>query len=379
MPLITFLAQIRDGYIARDFSVNTKFPSSMALVGMRDIRDYVIHVHPDAASTGLTSPFNIKKEALTLANFTQGEIETLYKQHTEASGQIFEPDAIERAWYWTEGQPCLVNALAYEVICKILTKDYQIPVTAMLIDQAAETIIKRRDTHIDSLLEHLKEARVARVMDSIFASTVSYVSSTDDDRQYCIDLGLVVSNEQNELRPSNAIYREVIVRVITDEIQHVLNKTIPDFPWTNGQVILMTELLKEFQKYWRKGSLSFPNRKRNFIASHYDEALYSFILESFLQRLVNGQAVVLRQFAEGRGAVDIGISYNKREYIVEVEIKSNKSLNDSLTQLAKYLDANGEQEGWLVIFDRNINRSWDKKITWNTVEFQGKSIHIVGC
>jgi hypothetical protein len=75
----------------------------MALIGMRDIRDYIAKVRPGSKSKGITSPFNIKKEALTLANFTQNEIEMLYKQHTEASGQIFEPAAIEQVWHWSEG------------------------------------------------------------------------------------------------------------------------------------------------------------------------------------------------------------------------------------------------------------------------------------
>ena len=84
-PLVTFLAQIRDGYLMRHRSPKTKFPRSLALVGMRDIRDYLVQVRPDSASTGLASPFNVKKKALPLAHFTQEEIAALYRQHTEAT------------------------------------------------------------------------------------------------------------------------------------------------------------------------------------------------------------------------------------------------------------------------------------------------------
>ncbi|MDR1297456.1 MAG: AAA-like domain-containing protein, partial [Deltaproteobacteria bacterium] len=113
--LITFLAQVRDGYIYRDATIN-KFPSSIALVGMRDIRDYLTSNHPEAEGHHLASPFNIVSERMTLANFTLDEIRSLYHQHTEATGQVFEESAVERAWYWTEGQPWLVNAMAQEII-----------------------------------------------------------------------------------------------------------------------------------------------------------------------------------------------------------------------------------------------------------------------
>jgi predicted AAA+ superfamily ATPase len=196
-PLITFLRQIRLGYINRyDRTDKLSFPSSISLIGMRDIRDYLTKTRPESDSKQLASPFNIKKKTLILANFTYEEIKSLYSQHTNASGQLFKDSVFDRAWYWTEGQPWMVNALAYEAICEILKNDYSMAVTGEIIDQAATVLSNRRDTHIDSLRERLKEPRVARVMDSVFAGTMSYKSVTDEDRRLCIDLGLVVVNEK---------------------------------------------------------------------------------------------------------------------------------------------------------------------------------------
>ncbi|MDR2422639.1 MAG: AAA-like domain-containing protein [Deltaproteobacteria bacterium] len=215
--LLTFLGQIRDAYQIRHNKGN-KFPRSMALVGMRDVRDYLSQVRPDSASMGVASLFNIKKDAFTLPNFTRSEIGTLYRQHTKASGQVFLDSAIDRAWHWSEGQPWLVNALAYESVVKILRNDYSATIDGKLMDQAAEALIKRRDAHIDSLWERLKETRVARVMDSVFASTVSEVPVDSDDRKYCVDLGLVVPVENGNLRPANALYQEILSRAILDPI-----------------------------------------------------------------------------------------------------------------------------------------------------------------
>jgi hypothetical protein len=150
--LISFLRQLRDGYITRSIA---PFVHSLALVGMRNIRDFKAKIRPDSDTLGSASPFNITKVALTIKNFTKEEIVTLYRQHTDETGQLFEPDAIETVWQQTQGQPWLVNAIACEVVEQILQSDYTRPVTAGMVTTAIQTIILRRDTHVDSLLERL--------------------------------------------------------------------------------------------------------------------------------------------------------------------------------------------------------------------------------
>jgi hypothetical protein len=379
-PLITFLRQIRNGYNSRTEEDRTKlsFPSSMALIGMRDIRDYIAKVRPGSESKGISSPFNIKKEALTLANFTQDEIGTLYKQHTEASGQIFEPDAIERAWYWTEGQPWLVNALAYETITKILNKDYTVTVTKDMINSAAEAIIKRRDTHIDSLLERLKEPRIRRVIQPVILGKVRLPDDvTDDDKQYVIDLGLL-KIIKGKLKPANPIYSEVILRTLSNRYQEELPEELEN-KWMDGNTLDMTSLLKEFQTFWRNNSEMMGN------PYNYNETIPHLVCFAYLQRVINGGVQTLsREFALGMKRVDLNAIYQGHSYPVEIKLKGEDKFEplrhrDALAQIQGYMNTCGAKEGWLVIFDRDPSRTWDEKITWNTVEFQEKTIHIVGC
>ena len=67
-----------------------------------------------------SSPFNIKVASLTMRNFNLAEVGELYQQHTAATGQIFTPEAIETAYDLTQGQPWLVNALAKEIVEKMV-------------------------------------------------------------------------------------------------------------------------------------------------------------------------------------------------------------------------------------------------------------------
>ncbi|MDR1298716.1 MAG: AAA-like domain-containing protein, partial [Oscillospiraceae bacterium] len=207
--LITFLRQLRSGYNSRS---SYPFVHSIALVGMRNIRDFKARVRPESETLGSASPFNIVTESLTLKNFTTDEIRALYKQHTDETGQVFEEDAIELVYEQTRGQPWLVNAIAREAIEKQLGGDYTRPVTAEMIETSIQTIILRRDTHIDSLLERLKEERVRRVIEPIILG--EYVADRlSDDYRYVKDLGLI-SDADSKLKPANPIYAEVIARTL---------------------------------------------------------------------------------------------------------------------------------------------------------------------
>jgi hypothetical protein len=326
----------------------------------------------------LASPFNIKKDSLTLKNFTVQEIEALYSQHTEESSQVFYRTAIDRVWHWSEGQPWLVNALAYEVIVNNLKKNYSIAVTGSHIDNAAEELIKRRDTHIDSLLAKLAEPRVIKVMDSVFAGTISSVSLDDEDRRYCIDLGLVVQNDNQSLRPANQIYKEVMARVITDPIQYALDPNIAKKQWADGKILFVNDLLTSFQLFYRKNSESFPKQFKNLVALKFDEATFAFMLQSYLQKAVNSGAIVHREYSEGRGSVDLAAIYQGREYLIEVKLHENSTLEESLAQLAGYLDRAGEKEGWLVIFDPS-GKLWKDKVYYDKKVYKEYTIHVFGC
>ncbi|HRW08875.1 MAG TPA: AAA family ATPase, partial [Caldilineaceae bacterium] len=145
--LISVLHQLRDGYTGRP----TTFPWSLALIGLRDVRDYKV---ASGGSTRLntSSPFNIKVASLTLDNFTAEEVSTLYQQHSAETGQEFTPEARQHAFDLTQGQPWLVNALA-KLCVEDLVPDLTQPVTVAHIDKAKEILILRRDTHLDSLAE----------------------------------------------------------------------------------------------------------------------------------------------------------------------------------------------------------------------------------
>jgi hypothetical protein len=367
--LITFLRQIRDGFITRS---QIPFVHSIALVGMRNIRDYKSKIRDNQQTMGSASPFNIITKALTLKNFSLEDIETLYAQHTQATKQVFERAAIDKIVEQTDGQPWLVNAIAREVIEEILDNDWTKPVTSELVEQAIQNIILRRDTHIDSLLDKLKDPRVRRIIEPIILGKTNVINRSDDDTQYCIDLGLI-SDKNNVLMPANKIYAEVIIRTLNCDSQYNLHTQIAN-PWIDKTgKIDMTGLLKGFQQFWRENSDIWVDKY------DYKEAAPHLILQAFLQRVINGGGNILREYASGRERMDLCVVYEGNKYPIELKLKySNSVVQKGIEQLANYMDTIGETTGWLVIFDRSDTKDWDEKIFWQTEHYEGKTIHVVG-
>lgn len=368
--LITFLRQLREGYISRG---SIPFLHSVALVGMRNIRDYKSKLRDDQQTLGSASPFNIVTEAFTLKNFTLPEITALYQQHTDRTGQVFQREAIEKVMAYSDGQPWLVNAIARECITKLLNNDHSQPITPLLVEQAAQNIMQRRDTHIDSLLDKLKDERVRKVIEPLIIGEKNEISITAEDTQYCIDLGLITA-ENGQIKPANLIYKEVIIRALSFDTQFHLMKNVENI-WAKPDGHLdMDGLMKAFQLFWRENSEIWEEKYE------YKEAAPHLILQAFLQRVINGGGDILREYANGNRRMDLCVRFGNKQYPIEIKINYGpKTIPDGLAQLADYMDSLGQKTGWLVIFDRDKAKPWEKKIFWKTETSPKITIHTVGC
>ena len=252
--LISFLRQIRDGYINRVFS---PFAHSLALVGMRDVRDYKASVRDGQTTLGSASPFNIKTKSLTLRGFTRDEIADLYAQHTDETGQGFPDEVSDWVFEQTQGQPWLVNAVAREMVMELGENDPSVILTLEMAKQAVRNIILRRETHIDSLLERLKEPRVRRVIEPMMLGEDRAVDPMSDDVAFVLDLGLC-RYENNRLNPANPIYAEVIGRTLSWSSQFYMGEA--DLPYVLQRYgsaeggLDMMHLMRDFQQFWRENS-----------------------------------------------------------------------------------------------------------------------------
>ena len=228
--LVTFLRQLRDGCISRQ--KGRDFPASIALIGMRNIRDFKAKIRPDRETLGSASPFNVITKAMTPRAFTAEEVAELYQQHTDATGQVFEPGVAALAYDYSRGQPYLVNALARWCMDEIHDRRFAEPITLADMHEAKEKIIRERGTHLDSLMERMKEPRVRRVVEPVMLGGTVNRDELNDDLSYVLDLGLLVS-EKDVLVPANPMYAEIIGRYLSWGTQQNVRMLVPETPWAS--------------------------------------------------------------------------------------------------------------------------------------------------
>ena len=348
--LESVLRQLRDGYSNRPHA----FPHSIILCGLRDVRDYKI-LSGSSSHLSTSSPFNIKTESLLLPNFTASQVRELYLQHTQATGQMFEEEAFSKAWELTEGQPWLVNALAREVVQKMGIPATQ-NITSWHMEQAAQNLILARQTHLDSLVDKLKDERVKRVVEPILAGKMLTVDCTyDDDVSYVRDLGLISLNPP--VRISNPIYREVVVRVLSSRVTDSIELERLTFVKQDG-LLDVGVILSEFMIWWKRhGEIMLQG-------TYYSEAAAQLVFMAWLQRVVNGGGLIDREYGVGRGRMDVLVrwpipdsplpqawQYEAFELKVWAD-RCSDPLEEGLEQLDRYLSRLHLDRGTLVIFDR---------------------------
>ena len=371
--LIGFLRQLRNGRIT--YKAPNSFPVSIALIGLRNIRDYKMRIRPEGQSTGEASPFNVITKAMTLRSFTEPELRALYRQHTDETGQAFEEEALKLAWEYSQGQPYLANALARWCVEEIHREDFSQPVTGADMAEAKEKLIRERGTHLDSLMEKVYDPRIKPLVVQALLGGEIERDVHREDVAYALDLGLFVE-ERGVLMPANPIYRETIGRYMTRGTQDTILARIPEAPWAKEDGLDMPGLMEAFQQFWRENA-----SETAFLSQQFHEAYPHLVLQAFLQRVINGGGQIVREMALGSGRLDLGIMFRGAVYAVEVKTAANyaKSHEKAHQQVLRYMDRLGVAEGWLVVADSDLTKSWDDKISTEDISLDGKAIHLVRC
>ena len=368
--LISLLRQLRAGYGDRP----NDFPVSIILCGVRDVRDYRMTMGDGEVITG-GSAFNIKAKSLRLGDFSRAEMEALYAQHTTATGQLFTLDALNLAWESTRGQPWLVNALAEEcTVEQIEGRDFARPIDLVLMRKAREALILRNDSHLDQLMDKLREPRVRAVIAPMLEGKV--LSPVEADRQYLLDLGLI-RHDASGLAPANGIYAEVMPRVLTGATQSQIHIEQIASSWKNASGKLdPQQFLRNFFDFWR------VQGEPMMATAPYHEVAPTLVLMAYLQRVINGAGRIEREYAAGSGRLDLWVVHGDVCMAIEVKVWRDGRPDpqiEGLLQIERYLQRLNLAEGFLVIFDQRTKApKWEKRMSSsNTVTASGRAIWVM--
>jgi len=380
--MVSMLRQLRNGFATRAIG---KFPISIVLVGMRDLKDYIT-ASKDGVAPNPGSPFNIKEDSATLSNFNKEDVIKLFALRTEETGQQITREALDYVYEQSQGQPWIVNQLFKRATLQILGENNTATVTLEHIEKAREQMTMSRETHLDALGERLKEPRIRRVIQTIMTGeTDGTINRMDPDVMLATDLGLIKWDLDKGFTIANPIYEEVLTRVLNIGFHdNIPSPTTWRWQTADGRLD-MNLLLREFQDFWRHNSDTWQRW------TSYTHAFPQLLLMAFLQRVVNAQGRVKREYAAGSGRMDLAVEYKGEWNIIEVKLLRSGQTFDwvkakGMTQVVRYRDTFTPPTGchknitgvYLIIFDRrpkNQKAPWDERITW---EVDG-DVKVLGC
>ncbi|MDR1525372.1 MAG: hypothetical protein LBS79_09015, partial [Tannerella sp.] len=344
------------------------FPISVALVGMRDLKDYLTE-SKDGVAPNPGSPFNIKEDSILLKNFPEEDVTKLFAQRTAETGQQITQEALDYVWEQSQGQPWIVNNLFKRATIKIL--DYRSTETVELkhVVEARQQMVEARETHLDSLVYRMQDAAVKPVVETVISGEMNMDLNLDSPGvRQAMDMGLVTFDTKKGLTISNPIYTEILTRVVNSAMQ-IMMPPPSNFKWQKPDGSLdMDSLLKEFQKFWRRYSEIWEAK------SDYTEAFPHLLLLAFMQRILNGGGRIDREVGAGRGRMDLFVEYEDYRCVIEIKIRHdydsyNALLDEALEQTLRYRDRFDKNiPAYLLIFDRRSESkkaTWDERIQWD--------------
>jgi hypothetical protein len=379
--LISFLRQLRGGFADRGVG---KFPVSIALVGMRDLKDYIT-ASKGGVPVNPGSPFNVKADSASLSNFQKGDVSKLFAQRTAETGQQITAEALDYVYDQSRGQPWIVNSLFKRATMRILEATSTETVTIEHIRKAREQMIQARETHLDALGERLRDPRIRQVIQTIITGEVNLsLSRTNPDVELAMDLGLVSWGTQSGFTLANPIYEEIMTRFL-DAPYHDNLPPPSSWKWEQPDGTLdMDALLHNFQEFWRNNSETWEQ------AADYPEAFPHLLLMAFLQRITNGDGRIEREYAAGRGRMDLAVEYKGAWNIIEIKLlRKDQSFasvkEEGVKQILQYRERIAPKAPcYLLIFDRRPQKpGWGERLSWEGSD-AGRSdadgsVTVVGC
>lgn len=122
-----------------------------------------------------------------------------------------------------------------------------------------------------------------------------------------------------------------------------------------------------YVSFLRRGLLPLTGRSACERSEHwtqrfdrYREAGPQLLLQAYLQKVVNGGGRVEREYALGRGRVDLLILWPQggrvRRFVVECKVRRDgleRTVREGVEQTRGYMDRCGAESGHLIVFDRS--------------------------
>ena len=355
---LDFLGMLRKKYLRRHVASDATF-HAVVLAGLHDIKSLKSKIRSDSDSQ-YNSPWNIATDFNVVMELQPFEIVPMLEDYCQERGVTMDTIAVADAlFYYTSGYPFLVSALCKLMDETILPTKTERTWTVDDIETVTDKFIKseRSNTNFDTLIKNLENN--PPLFDLIYRLVIDNEMIPYNTHAPLIHFAMqhgIVRNGQG-LTIHNRIYREVILNYMTVKLlteQRPLSIEISESYQLPNNGLDMRKVLLKFQELMQ---LEYSKKDADFI-----ERNGRLLFLAFLKPIINGKGYTFKEpeISEER-RMDIAVTFLQHKYVVELKIWRGKVAHaKGLAQLSNYLDRQLLPEGFLVIFEKTVPKSWKK-------------------
>jgi energy-coupling factor transporter ATP-binding protein EcfA2 len=356
---LDFLAMLRYKYLNRYNIADATF-HSVVLAGLYDVKSLRLKLGLNQEAK-YNSPWNIAADFNVVMELQPHEIVPMLEDYCQEQNVRMNTEGVAHAlFYYTAGYPFLVSALCKIVDEEIMSKKTERVWTEFDIETAADKLIKaeRSTTNFDTLVKNLENS--PELYDLIYRLVIEGEYIPYNLHAPVVNFALqhgIVGNSPEGLVIHNRIYREVIANYMT--VKTIVERKSLDIetaaPYLLANNALdMRKVLLKFQELMK---IEYSKKDSTFI-----ERNGRLVFLAFLKPIINGKGYAFKEpeISEER-RMDIAVSFFQHKYIIELKMwHGNVAHKKGLIQLGDYLDRQYQSEGYLVIFDKNVEKTWKK-------------------
>ena len=360
---VSFLAMLRNKYLDRKMRPTFH---SIVLAGVHDVKNLKLKLRPNEEAK-YNSPWNIATTFKVDMTLKPDEIKPMLADYMQEQSIKMDTQLIaDRLFYLTSGYPFLVSQLCKTIAEEIMpTKEIK-EWTEADVNKAFQMLIRERGiANFDTVIKNLND--YPALYQLVYSLIIDGLTTPYNDHDATISLGVLHGifgrSESGSLTIHNRIYRELIANMMisewrtnaivqgrrsTDVFDYVSQYHLPN------KALDMEKVLTNFQVFMKK---EYSSKDREFL-----ERDGRLIFLAFMRPILNGAGYDFKepQVSE-ENRLDVVITYHQHLYVAELKIWHGAEAHQKgLAQLAAYLDTLSLDTGFLLIFDTNKKKKWEK-------------------
>lgn len=365
---ISFLGMLRNKFLLRQQGKDKTF-HSVILAGVYDIKNLKLKMRQDDEKK-YNSPWNIAVNFKVNMKFYPEDIATMLNEYSKDRNISMDiKDISAYIYFYTNGYPFLVSRL-----CQIIDEDImsvnETSWNLEHIEKSVKEILQENNTLFDDLIKNVENN--LELNEYIFDLIINLKEKTFNIDNPIINLGTIFGYFENcngRVKISNRIFQERLYNYFSSKLENKMDMSTYNF---KGNFITCNGL--DFEKILLRFQ-QFIKEQYSSVDSKFIEREGRLLFLAFIKPIINGIGFDFKevQVSEEK-RLDIVVTYLLNKYVVELKIwRGIEYHKKGLNQLNDYLDIQGLDKGYLVVY--NFNK--DKEYKEERVHYEGKEIFVV--